>query len=380
MMFDVAVIGCGPAGSTAAYDLAKQGLKVVLIDKEKLPRYKVCGGGIVFRAREMLDVDISPVVERACHAARVTLLNSGISFYANRDEPIVSMVNRSEFDLLLTKHAQHAGAELMTGFFIQAADFNYDYICLKGDSGQIKAKFVIAADGVNSMMARLTGWKETRRLAPAVECELAVSADVVSRFAGVARFDFDMPPNGYGWVFAKSNHLSVGLGGFGFGRQHNLKTIFYEYTKKLDIDLPTDMEMHGYVVPLSPRKDGFVRNRVFLVGDAAGLADPVSAEGISFAIRSGQIAAAALIDAQLDEGEAASLYESHLADEVLIELSAGRKLARILYSSGQAREWMMKHYGENMTQAIADMYLGKRCHRTMADSFIKRVKSGRIFS
>jgi flavin-dependent dehydrogenase len=212
-------------------------------------------------------------------------------------------------------------------------------------------------------------------MAPALECELAVNDVVASRFEGVARFDFDMPSNGYGWVFPKGNHLSFGLGGFGYGRQRSLKSIFYEYAKKLDIDLPTDAEMHGYVVPVSPRKDGFVRNRVFLIGDAAGVADPVSAEGISFAIRSGQIAAGALVDAQFDELGAAALYESRLTDEVLIELAAGRKLARLLYTSEQARRWMMSRYGENMVQAMADVYLGKRTYHAVADSFIKRVKS-----
>jgi flavin-dependent dehydrogenase len=118
-----------------------------------------------------------------------------------------------------------------------------------------------------------------------------------------------------------------------------------------------------------------VRNRVFLVGDAAGVADPVSAEGISFAIRSGQIAVGALVDAQLDEPGATALYESRLADEVLVELAAGRKLARLLYTSEQVRRWMMSHYGENMAQAIADVYLGKRSYHAAADSFIKRVKS-----
>jgi len=375
-MFDIAVVGCGPAGTTAASDLARQGLKVALIDKEKLPRYKVCGGGVVFRAREMLGVDISSVVESECHTAKLTLLNSGVSSEASSEEPIVSMVMRSKFDLLLTEHAQQAGAELITDFFIQSAEFGDHHVCLKGDGREIKARYVIAADGANSIMARLVGWKETRRMAPALECELEVSADVASRFEGVARFDFDFPPNGYGWVFPKGNHLSVGLGGFGFGRQYSLKTIFHEYLKKLEINLPTDVETHGYVVPVSPRKDGFVRNRVFLVGDAAGLADPVSAEGISYAIRSGQIAAAALVDAQLDELRATALYESCLSDEVLVELAAGRKLTMLLYASEQARMWMMSHYGEKLVRTIANVYLGKRTYHGAADSFIKRTRSG----
>jgi geranylgeranyl reductase family protein len=379
-MYDVAVIGCGPAGATAARDLARRGMSVALVDKERLPRYKVCGGGIVYRARAMLGVDIAPVLEGECYSASVSLLNSGVSFTASRDVPIVSMVMRSKFDLLLAELAEQAGAELMPGFCIQDADFEDDHVVLRGDAGHLGARFVIAADGANGAMARLAGWKESRRLAPALECELAVSDATMRRFEGCARFDFDMPPNGYGWVFPKGNHLSVGVGGFGSGRKFSLKEMFFAYMRKLDIDVQDDVDVHGYVVPISPRTDGFVRKRVLLVGDAAGMADPVSAEGISFAIRSARIAAGALVDAQLKNNEAEMLFESRLDDEVLVELAAGRKLAKLLYASEQARLWVMRNHGERMAEAIAEIYLGNRTYLSAADAFLERIKSKLLFS
>jgi len=372
--YDVVVVGTGPAGASAARTLALHGLSVAILEKESLPRYKVCGGGIVYRARTMLDVDIAPVVRCECRKAAMALINSGASYTVTRDVPLISMVMRSDFDALLTDRACDAGAELLDGCRVDAAEFQHDGVVLQTSRGAIRAGFVIAADGVNSIMARLAGWRRLDRLAPAIECELAVSASDYARFGDCARFDFDIPPDGYGWVFPKGDHLGVGVGSFGArSRKVDLKRELNAYLQWLGLPFPEPRQLAGYVIPLLPRQDGFVRRRVFLAGDAAGLGDPISAEGISNAIHSGTLAARAIVDAEMDEGRSAGLYEAAMARELLPELAAGRKLARFFYASRTIRAWLMRQQGERMVGEVTRIITGERRYTDYAESFLRKI-------
>jgi len=378
MQYDVAVVGTGPAGATAARELALHGVSVVMLEKESLPRYKVCGGGIAFRARSLLDFDIAPVVRSECHVAMLSLANTGISYTATRAQPVVSMVMRSEFDQLLVKHACEAGAELIEQCTVESASFSASGVALQTSVGVISAAVVVAADGATSTMARLAGWERLKHMGPALECELDVSAADYQRFEEVVRLDFGMPGNGYAWVFPKGGHLSVGIGRFGTGgRKDDLKKALRVYLNDLNLPLPDESDVHGYVIPLLPRQDGFVKNRVFLVGDAAGLCDPVSAEGISAAIISGRLAAKALISGKLDVDHSKQAYEGELKT-LLQELDASRKLAGLFYSSHTLRKWLLKRFGQRITERVADVFMGQVHFRDYADSFMKRIKLSRL--
>jgi len=372
--YDVAVVGAGPTGATAARELALQGVSVVLIEKDKLPRHKVCGGGIVFRARTMLDFDISSIVRSECYSAQFSLAKNGLTFKTSRDNPIVSMVMRSEFDHFLVDKACEAGAEFLHAA-VESADFNDDHVLLHTSSGPVRALFVIAADGVKSVMAKLAGWHRLERLAPALECELKVSAVDLERFSGSARFDFDMPSSGYGWVFPKGDHLGIGIGGFGpRDSKVDLKKELRAYLHVLKLDLPEDTKIHGYVIPIQPRQDGFVRKRVFLVGDAAGLADPMSAEGITAGLVSGRQAATALVESKLDEQRSKQIYEAELARTLLVEVAASRKLAKLFYSSHTVRNGLLKLKGQRLTEKMADVFMGDTNYRDHADAFLRKLK------
>src|SRR5439155_17794815 len=208
--FDVAVVGSGPAGASAALPLAAAGLRVAVIEKAALPRYKTCGGGVLRRAVCSLPIDISPAVERECR--RIDLnISPRLRFTESRGRPIVYMTMRDRFDHLLLGAAVARGAIVLVQRTVESVQVESERVRIGTSAGEVEASFVIAADGANSTVARAAGWTEDRLLIPALECEVSVAPDVFAAFAATARFDFDVIPFGYAWSFPKKCHLSMGV-------------------------------------------------------------------------------------------------------------------------------------------------------------------------
>ena len=133
---------------------------------------------------------------------------------------------------------------------------------------------------MHSPTAKTVGWRELPVLAPALEHEIYLNDEDFTRFGAVPRFDFNCIEAGYGWVFPKRTHLSVGI--LSTHRVHaGLQIKLGEYLNQIGITRIEKTEKHGYLIPLAPRFEPLARGRVLLVGDAAGLVDPVMAEGIS---------------------------------------------------------------------------------------------------
>ncbi len=358
--FDVAVVGAGPAGSTAALLLARAGKRVALIEKEVLPRYKTCGGGVVGRAFWLLPSDLSIPVEHTCFAAEANFLESNLSFRVERDRPIVSMTMRADFDQCLADAAVAAGAELLSSCTLEDLRQDGAGVELSTSRGMLRASWVLGADGALSTVARKAGWKHPLRTIPALEAELQVPADVHARFAGIARFDFEAMEAGYGWVFPKRAHLSCGIltteRGVG-----GLREALERYLARVGLPWPAPDELHGYVIPVRPRRGGFVRGRVLLAGDAAGLADPLTGEGISIGIWSGTLAARALARAEPDP----SLYLRSLRRELLPELRIARALAWVTYRQARLARPLLRRRGRVFTERLTDVFLGERTYASL---------------
>ncbi|WP_211466417.1 geranylgeranyl reductase family protein [Collimonas silvisoli] len=330
-MADVLIVGAGPAGSHLAYLLAEQGLQVTIIDKQAFPRAKVCGGGLSRKAMDLLGFDLGPALHQTIGAA---ILN-----YRNRDAIIREMqpaaactVVRSEFDKLLLDRACAKGARFLAETAFVDATETADAVSVITSRGVLRCRLLLAADGAASAVRNKLFGKDLVAYVPAMEAMLWPAEGMLERFGARALFDFDGMPGGYGWIFPKRDHFNVGVyspfGGASLRRHLDRFTAAYA-----SLQQPLRVEYQGYIIPLENRRKLFQRGRVWLLGDAAGLAEALFGEGIYFALKSASIAARAIAAdgaGCLIRADSA-LYSQLLRRELLPELRAAAWMARLIY-------------------------------------------------
>lgn len=376
--YQVAIVGSGPSGASAAFHLAKAGVKTVILEKEILPRYKVCGGGFVYRGRKDMPFDISSVVDVEFNKVDIHM-GKDLHFVTERDKPIVSLVMRDTFDNLIVEKAKEHGVEIIEDCKVTNLVFDDGAVELETTQGKVYADYVIAADGVYTQIAKMAGWKnDTRSLIPALEYEIEVNDEDFERLSKSIRFDIDAIPAGYGWCFPKSHHLSIGVGAF-LKEDKKIKEYCAEYIQFLGIEEIKGIKKYGYQIPVTPRTDGYVKNNVFLIGDAAGFADPLTAEGISNAILSGKLAAEAIVDANGDREKAAKAYTDIIESTLMPELLTAMKLAKVFYSSKMVRKFLLKKYGQRFSEAMTDIFMGEKLYPKDVNEKLKEKLKEMIF-
>lgn len=325
--YDVVIIGSGPAGSSAAIECAKAGLKTAVIEKSQHPRVKVCGGGVVRRAHDLFPVDISSVIEAEVRDIELVWHQSKFALTGECPKPSIYMVMRDKLDALLASDAKDTGVTFYEDNEINTLEHIDDGVIVSNDKHKWTAKWVIAADGTGGNTAKLAGWrKDTRVTIPAVEAEVKLKPEVAKRL-NRTRIDFEAIKYGYGWVFPKAEHLSIGVGRFHIikDKQPPLKQTLKDYYKILGIADDDILSIHqaGFAIPIRHRSDGFCKGHVLLVGDVAGFADPLTAEGISAAVYSGKLAVQAITTG--------ASYDQLIAAKIIPDLKFSALLADWFY-------------------------------------------------
>lgn len=285
---DILIIGAGPAGTAAAMTVRQMGLSTAIIDKADFPRAKLCGGLITGRSRalyrQIFDRDLSPDLFE--QRGTVVFHAGGAPLGPEITSPPIFLTMRWDMDAHLLDLARAAGAEDFTGRRIAKLDTDSPSVTLE-DGTQLRGRVMIGADGVNSAVARALFGRAYDPATIGFALEVEAPADPVPE---PIRVDLDAASWGYGWRFAKAGSTTIGVGGLE-ARNPDMKQALAAYRARLGDT--SDARIKGHFLPFGAYARIPGKGCVLLAGDAAGLVDPITGEGIAYALQSGAAAAAA---------------------------------------------------------------------------------------
>jgi geranylgeranyl reductase family protein len=381
---DVLVVGAGPAGATAARTLAAGGARVRILERHHFPRNKPCGGGITMRALGRFP-HLGPALPRiSTHTVSRLLLEgpSGETVTIQSREPAVLLVRRVEFDHLLAELAVEAGAELVEGATISRAVMHDDGVELTSRDGRtFRAPVAIAADGVNSVVARRlgfnTGWPPSAIALDMMEetpTDLLRSIDPGLLWVSYGHGSSD----GYAYIFPKRDHVNIGIGyllsyfrdrepGAPYALQQQLIAALRE--RGVVEGASSRPHFTPFLIPVGGPLPTTARQRVLLAGDAGGFVNGYTAEGIYYAMVSGELAAKAILGngsrpaasrarrpARPDDHPAVARYIKAWRDEIGVELRDAVLIRKYLFHEARRVDGVVR--GAKTYPMVADMIVG----------------------
>jgi geranylgeranyl reductase family protein len=398
MHYDLIVCGAGPAGSIAACTAARAGLKVALIEKYPLPRHKTCGGGVPMSMNQFL-YDLSPdaFVEANVRRIRHTWnfedeFFNEINLNSARNSSALWMLQRSVFDNALSQQAVRAGVDLQDNLTVTSVELerNCVRVHLRAFSSilnnqekmpfSVTADWVIGADGANGETVKATKLRKNAKMAIAIEAEIPYSWKLNQQkvTSDLVHLEYGAIKNGYAWIFPKEEHLNVGAGLFHDADYKNVnmksttqsfKKVIVEYLRSLEIPYNAKyLKFKAHPLPYWSRQENLHHDdgRILLVGDAAGLVNPLFFDGILHAVKSGYIAANCIVHNQ------ALQYTKQVCEEITRDFKTAHQISYIFY---KYPEFFYKNIVKRNSSANIAVRLisGDMKYREVPSNFFKHV-------
>jgi geranylgeranyl reductase family protein len=329
-MYDVIIVGGGPAGSAAGRLAGRMGLSSVLFEKHHFPRYKACGGALSEQALSYLDFDLPKnLIERDVYGARVHYRNSVME--RHKDYRIATLVSRASLDNYLLDKAKETGIEVHTGWKVDAFEEAPDHVTVYADGTTYKARFLIISEGAHGHLKN-----KIRRADKKDEFSICVVAEIPEKNKIIDNYIRDaidihlgIATGGYGWIFPHKVYFSVGIGGIArdIVRPREVMRNFL-----LSHGFSDQYELKFHLIPVGGIERTIASNRVLLCGDSAGFVDPFYGEGIAYAIRSGQLAVEVITDyLEGNNGNVSQEYKKRCEGAFGSNLRSSLRLAKLVH-------------------------------------------------
>jgi geranylgeranyl reductase family protein len=331
---DAIVVGAGPAGSTAAYRLAAAGASVLLLDRARFPRDKPCGGGLTMRGVRLLPFPVDPVVEEVVD--RIVLrLRFGRPVEVRSPEPVILMTQRRRLDAYLAERAAGAGADLRDGARVRSVGQDPGGVEVVLEGGErLRAAVLVGADGATGVCRRLVAPGSEHSYAVAYEGNVSYAEYDGSAYRGRALLEVGIVPGGYGWVFPKGGHANVGVGGW-LSQGPRLREHLARLCRAHGVAPERLRDLRGWRLPVRRAGTPVARGRALLVGDAAGLVDPLSGDGMYEAFTSARLGAQAALDVLAGRAGSVEPYAAAL-DAALVPHAATSWATKLLLETAPA--------------------------------------------
>lgn len=361
--YDVLVVGAGPAGAVTARRLAERGLRIAVLERSSLPRYKPCGGGVTGRAAALLPSSLALPIEDTITAIHVHYHPKDVEpIVHHSSKPFVYTVMRDWFDYALVCWAADAGVHVYEDTSVLDIKQSPESVTAITSRGMFSGRFLVGADGASSVVGRRIGFTPNpKRRAIAMELEVEVDERTLSRHRNKAHIELGAIPWGYAWIFPKADHLSIGIGSVkSLVHRKELYELIHAFLERHHID-GVVRRSRAWWIPVAGAVNSLTYGNVLLVGDAAGLADPLLGEGIYYAIWSADIAAEVLAGVLKGDYERPMVYHYRVAHEIWPQLRALEAVSRVCYTY-PATAFSLLHRYPAVVNALIGILAGTEDH------------------